>query len=284
VKIGISLGVTGRQVPAGGPGVDAYDAWLTRVEALGATPTVTTKTAVRTFLIGLHADGLLVPNQTGTNFLYHLCGTNGADSTANRYNQARVNLLQPGTLDATVNSANASGLADSGITGDGSMYWSTGVNPSTHFGSRLDDVALIAAITGTLDGNEIADIGNEGSHATVARWHAALDQTFYGVVNNQLLSSANASNAAGLFTTTSQGGTVRTYKGSTEQATAARTGNTLANQEILCFARTANLGGPMAISSRKYGAFGVMSGLTAGQMTSLYSRLQTLLAANGASI
>jgi hypothetical protein len=263
----------------------AYSAWLARVTALGASPTATKTAAMQAFFASLESDGLLAPNQSGANALYILVGTNTSDTATNRLNEARVNLFQPGTYDATVNSpVGAGSLDDTGITGDGAMYWSTGINPSTHFGARLDDVSLLAAITGSVTGNFIADMGNEGSHGLVCRWHVPLDETFYSLVNAQLHAPANTSGTAALFTATAEGGTYRSYKGSTQQATAARSGTTLSNQELICFARTSNAGPPSSFSSRKYGAFGITSGMDAGDVAALYGHLQTLLAVFGATI
>lgn len=274
--------MSGRSVLDGSVGNPAYLAWLARATALGANPSAQKKVAITAFLTGLAADGLLAPNQTGANAIYVLVGTNAADSAPNRLNEARVNVVQPGTFDATITSpVGAGNILDAGITGDGTMYWDSGITPSTHYTGRLDDVSIAAAITGSMVSLNVADCGNETSHEIVAKWG---DANFYSQLDGQLLTSANASAVAGLYTATSQGGTVRDYIGGTQQQTAARSGTTLPALNLLCFARTQSTGSPGSWSSRQYGLFAFLQGMTAAQVTAFYARVQTLLAGYGVTI
>lgn len=110
------------------PGVGAATAWYNRAVALGASPPAATRTAMTTFYNSLFAAGFALSD---FDWMSVLIGVAAGDTATNKYNQARVNIVNPGTFDWTVNSANASGHTATGIVGDGSMYWLNEYKSST---------------------------------------------------------------------------------------------------------------------------------------------------------
>ena len=124
--IGLGMGIAyGRGTS---PAVLAEAAWYNRAVALGASPPAATRTAMTTFYNSLFAAGFALSD---FDFMSVLIGVAAGDTATNKYNQARVNLVNPGTFDWTVTNANASGHSATGISGDGSMYWLNGYRSST---------------------------------------------------------------------------------------------------------------------------------------------------------
>lgn len=115
----------------GGGGVSpaaSESAWYARAVALGASPPAATRAAVLAFFTSFYAAGFLAAD---FDYIYLLIGEAAGDTSTNKYNQKRVNLIAPGTFDATVFNPNASGHTAAGTLGDLSMYWLTGAKQST---------------------------------------------------------------------------------------------------------------------------------------------------------
>ncbi len=263
----------------------SYSAWLAAVEAAGATPTAAKQAAMLEFFAGLEADGLWAEWTATTSFLYILVGTNPADTATNRYNEASLNLILPGGSmnSATVVNQHDAGLADEGITGGNSMHWGTGLNPQTHIGAaRFGNFSMGTVVTEPLVDAQDVSMGIQSGWYLHVRW---LDSNSYLRMNNQELVVA-ASGAAGLFTGTTKNGFVKQYRNTTEVASAVLGAQHTANFEILCYNRTDLAGNPDAglYSVRRYGAFFGLPGMTGSQVTAFYARLQTLMAAFGATI
>lgn len=115
-----------------------YNAWIAAVTAAGATPTATDTAAVSALLTSMAANNFLLAD---FDYIYLMIGSNPADTATNRYNQKRINLANPGTFDATVNSPNASGHTASGTLGNASMYWDTGLSSSTRLVNRTNNAS-----------------------------------------------------------------------------------------------------------------------------------------------
>lgn len=268
------------QPPAGLP--PGYAAWLAAVQGAGASPTTTKKNAIKDFFAGLDDDGLWA-EWTGTaSFLYISAGTNDFDTADLQYAEAVVNLISPGTFDAVVNNQSNAGLDTPGISGDGVMYWSTGLNIQNHVGAaRFGNFSLGAAITGPVNASATTPLGVEFGWCPTPRY---VDNNFYTSHNNQLQSVANASAASALFMASSKSGTVKQYKNATEVASVALGAQYTPNFEVICFGRTSGAGAPSALTLRRLGALFALPGMTGVQVTAFYNRLKTLLAAFGATI
>lgn len=112
-----------------------YITWLNAVLAAGATPTSTDTTTVKATLASMKAYNFLLAE---LDYIYVAIGSNPSDTSTNRYNQKRINLVNPGTFNAIVYNPNDSGHASNGTLGNKSMYWDTGYNSSTRAVNRTN--------------------------------------------------------------------------------------------------------------------------------------------------
>lgn len=120
---------TDATIPAG------YTAWLAAASAV-ANPTNTDKAAVSALLTSMAANGFLLAD---FDYIYLMIGGASGDTATQRYNQKRINLVNPGTFDATIINPNASGHLAGGTQGNNFMYWSTGLSAATRLVNRTNN-------------------------------------------------------------------------------------------------------------------------------------------------
>ncbi len=264
---------------------DNYAAWLAAAEAV-SSPTAALKTAMLALYQGLIDTGLWDLWEGTDSFFYNCLGTNPADTDNERYALATINLISPGTFDATAFNQNNPGLADDGIAGDGAMYWTTGLNATTHIGAgRFGNFAMGMTISGPEEvvALNVSEMGmSHGWNGPVAKWG---DDNYYAQLNNQLLTTPSASGNGGLFSVSSQGGNIKQYLADVEQATVALGAQSTLNFDLLCFARRDGGSGlPAAHSTRRHGVFFAVPGMTGAQIADLYELLVALHVAFGSNI
>jgi len=133
-----------------------YDAWLAQTIALGATAPTATKNAVKQFFADFATAGF---GLSDFDYLYLMIGEASGDSSANQYNQKRVNLVNPGTFDATVSNPNSSGHGAAGTVGNASMYWDTGFRAATALVNRAGNASFGLIPTNISSGSGVTDMG-----------------------------------------------------------------------------------------------------------------------------
>lgn len=120
---------TDATIPAG------YTAWLAAAAAV-ANPTVVDKSAVQALLTNMASYSFLLAD---FDYIYLMIGGAAGDTSTQKYNQKRINLVNPGTFDATITNPNASGHAAGGTVGNSAMKWNTGLSAATRQVDRTNN-------------------------------------------------------------------------------------------------------------------------------------------------
>lgn len=157
-----------------------YSAWLAAASAV-ANPTATDKSAVQTLLTSMNNGGFPI---TDFDYIYLMIGTSGSDTATQRYNQKKINIVNPGTFDATITLPNASGHVAGGTAGNKLMYWNTGYNSSTRLVDRTNNASMGHVVT-TLAPTDITidqgwDNGASNLGFVISRYNASLALWAYG--------------------------------------------------------------------------------------------------------
>lgn len=259
-----------------------YTTWLNRVVALGATPPDATKAAVGTFYSALVAAGFTMND---FDYMYLMIGENSGDTSANKYNQKRVNLASPGTLDATVTNPNASGHSASGTVGDTSMYWDTGfVNSGGHSGASRNQNASagIVSTAASVGAAGYCECGTITAPAFImqTRYLAGESYTYYGgSATTNLVSIAVPALILMNITTD-----VNTYRNNGASIYTSASGSELAPTTNVYLFGFNNGGTP---SQRTNGTIAFAwhgRSMSAGERTSFYNAVKALMAAFSVTI
>lgn len=257
----------------------AEAAWYARAVALGASPPAATRAAVLAFFTSFFAAGFALAD---FDYIYLMIGEASGDTSASKYNQKRVNLVNPGTFDATVVNPNASGHAALGTLGDLSMYWDSGYNsgsaPVSRTGNASSGIVIGAHGTGSADcyAGAIA----APSHIIQGRYAAGQSYYYYGgSAATNLGAPAAAPNMFWGNIITS----VKVYNNTTEIFDSA-TGTEAPSAGSIYLFGFNNSGTPSQRCNVTLSLAWHGRSLSAGERTSWYTMIQTLMAAFGVTI
>jgi hypothetical protein len=276
----VSSSVLGGQMLSSAPA--GYDAWLAAVTAAGATPTATDTAAVSALLTSLASAGFLLAD---FDYIYLMIGSNPADTATNRYNQKRINLVNPGTFDATITNPNASGHVATGTQGNASMYWDTGLNTGTRITNRDNNASWGCAVTAFPD-NGAADGGWEANASiTGYMFSKSTTNSFMQYGLNSLGSMVTQCVPPCLFYGNSPSSSTTIYSNTTSlgAAATATTAQLAARSSYIYTTNFANTG----VVPRSNGTYAMHwhgRSFSAGERTAWYSIWQTFLAAYSVTI
>lgn len=260
-----------------------YNAWLSRVIALGATPPTATKTAVAAFYAALAAAGFVMAD---FDYMYLMIGENSGDTSANKYNQKRVNLASPGTLDAVITNPNASGHSGSGTVGNNSMYWNSGYSSSTMTVDRKDNASWgVITTSAPSQNNAFTSMGIQTSGHYIRAGYGDRRWAAYGNPDSYTAIAAQTFPKLYYAQTTGAAGS-DLYDGVTPIAWQVETGSvpaSLGANPFFVFG-TNNGGSPNQLTDETIAFAWHGRGLSTGERSSWYSMLQTLMAAFSVTI
>ena len=256
----------------------AEAAWYARAVALGASPPAATRSALVTFYGSLFSAGFALAD---FDFMYLMIGENSGDTSTNKYNQKRVNLVAPGTFDATIISANASGHTATGTLGNATMYWRTGFNSTTRTVNRgADNTTLGVVATAVGVALSTAAAGCNDTHRILPRLVEATSYATYGGSNASAVTSASPQLIYGEATSS----LMRLYRGSTQIGTSASTNTALPTSDIAVFGQW-NGTSAFQLSDETYAFAWHGRALTGtNERTNFYAAVQALMAAFSVTI
>lgn len=268
-------GTLGPSLPTG------YSAWLTAASAV-ANPTATDKSAVSALLASMAANNFLL---TDFDYIYLMIGTNGSDTSTQRYNQKRINLVKPGTFDATITNPNASGHVSTGTLGNNSMYWDTGLNTSTRTVDRTN-AASWGVINSSLNSDAGSPTVNSGWEDGTNTGYLQIDrheetQSVYNYGNGSFTIAITT--PPKLYWINCQSNNAIGYLGATSQKSVASANKSFGTRSIYIFgvnaAGTASYLSKSTIAMSWHGR-----NFSAGDITNWYSIWQTFMTVYGVAI
>jgi hypothetical protein len=258
----------------------AYSAWLSRATTLGATPPSATKDAIYTFYTSFFNNGFALSD---FDFLYLTIGENGSDSSTNKYNQKRINIVNPGTFDATIYNANSSGHQSNGTQGDGSMYWDTGFNSST----RLVDRGASSVTMGAVE--TVTDDNTHGYNSVMGDedvWKVAMRDYFSNMNYGGALASVLTNETApAMYYIEVVSGAGTPYRNASSNGSCSGTGTSIGSHSLYCFGQNNGSESPFG---RTYGTLTLFwhgKALNGGSdRSNWYSMIQTLMSSFSVTI
>lgn len=194
---------------------------------------------------------------------------------------AEVNVVNPGTFNLTPVSTPCSFTANSGFTGDGTCYFTSGFTPNSSGGSFASLGACILN-SRTMSGN-LVPLGTTNSIMTSYAYLSPLQSgAFQFEISGFTFPTAASSNAQGSWAAVRTSGTVSPYlNGSIIGSPVTDPVVSLSDEPI--FVMAYNNGGPASNTTDLVGYVWYGKAPNSTQVSQIYSRLHTMMGALGAS-
>lgn len=262
--------------PATTPASIAELAWYTRAVTLGAAPPAATRNAVKAFFASFFAAGFVLAD---FDYIYLMIGEASGDTSANKYNQKRVNLAKPGTFDATVVNPYSSGHTAAGTLGDKSMYWLTGAKQST-IPDRSLNGSLGMVCTALNDNTTNSEHAFFLTHYSRCRYSGVL----WGNYGSSDMIGGAAQAVPSMLYSMATGTDAYVYENTTQRLTSATDPTDVPDIDASLFAMYNGSAAFQQSNATLAFAWHGRGFLSAGDRTAWYTMVQTLMAAFGVTI